>query len=169
MLEKQSISLRHPKNLTPLGLDEEDEDDDDEDDGLGVSPEDLKAEKLAEAERTARKRAGIPELELDALPSAIATKMLSLVLKLTIVFDTYIGFSVQHPPLFGFTICWVPKKHATKTILKMDPVRTCVSKRQKKLQDGFERFEDADTLSQLQTQLLVYLLPFLMNTLGLPT
>lgn len=42
---------------------------------LEVTTEDIKKEKQAEAAKTQRKKAGVPELELDALPSAIATKM----------------------------------------------------------------------------------------------
>ena len=37
----------------------------------------IKAEQAAALEQAARKRAGIPELELDALPSTIAIKMMS--------------------------------------------------------------------------------------------
>ena len=42
-----------------------------------MDPRSIKAGQAAAAEQAARKRAGIPELELDALPSTIATKMMS--------------------------------------------------------------------------------------------
>lgn len=41
----------------------------------GIDPERVKQEDLA---RDARKKAGLPELDLDALPSSIATKMMTL-------------------------------------------------------------------------------------------
>ena len=40
--------------------------------------DDIKADKAAASEALARKRAGIPELELDALPSTIANKPMRL-------------------------------------------------------------------------------------------
>ena len=52
----------------PDASSEEEADDDDE-----IDPDKLKADELAQQER---KKAGIPELEHDALPSTIATKML---------------------------------------------------------------------------------------------
>ena len=42
---------------------------------LDVSKEDIQKEKQQETARVQRKKAGIPELDLDALPSSIATKM----------------------------------------------------------------------------------------------
>ena len=42
-----------------------------------MDPKSIKADQAAAAEQAARKRAGIPELQLDALPSTIATKMMS--------------------------------------------------------------------------------------------
>ena len=44
-------------------------------DGASSDPEDLAADDLA---AEARKKAGLPELELDALPSTIAIKMMML-------------------------------------------------------------------------------------------
>ena len=44
---------------------------------LQVDPKSIKAEQAAALEQATRKRAGIPELELDALPSTIAIKMMS--------------------------------------------------------------------------------------------
>ena len=44
-----------------------------EDDNSDIDAEQLKADELAEAER---KKAGLPEMDPDALPSSIATKML---------------------------------------------------------------------------------------------
>ena len=44
---------------------------------MQVDPRSIKAGQAAAAEQAARTRAGIPELELDALPSTIATKMMS--------------------------------------------------------------------------------------------
>lgn len=55
--------------LTSL-LDEEDAVSD-----LEVTAEDIKKDKQLEAAKAQRKKAGVPELDLDALPSAIATKM----------------------------------------------------------------------------------------------
>lgn len=55
--------------LTSL-LDEEDAVSD-----LEVTAEDIKKGKQLEAAKAQRKKAGVPELDLDALPSAIATKM----------------------------------------------------------------------------------------------
>lgn len=40
-----------------------------------IDPERVKAEELA---KEARKKAGLPTLDLDALPSSIATKMMTL-------------------------------------------------------------------------------------------
>ena len=40
--------------------------------------EDIRADKAAASEALARKRAGIPELEHDALPSTIANKLMRL-------------------------------------------------------------------------------------------
>ena len=53
--------------------------DGDQSDGSEVSIRDVKKEKALAIEKIARKKAGLPELELDALPSSICNKMMSLI------------------------------------------------------------------------------------------
>jgi len=50
---------------------------------LEVNPKEVQAEKALAVEIAARKRAGLPELAVDALPSTIATKLMTLSLILS--------------------------------------------------------------------------------------
>ncbi|CAL1127598.1 unnamed protein product [Cladocopium goreaui] len=57
------------------------EDEDQSDHGSDVSIRDVKKEKALAIEKIARKKAGLPELELDALPSSICNKMMTCLSK----------------------------------------------------------------------------------------
>ena len=57
---------------------DDDDDDDDDDDSETVDPEQDAANDNAAVQR---KRAGVPELELDQLPSSVALKMMNLIWK----------------------------------------------------------------------------------------
>ena len=50
-----------------------------DDSDLEVTPEDCKARDAESRAQAERKKAGLPELEVDQLPSTIATKMMKLI------------------------------------------------------------------------------------------
>jgi hypothetical protein len=54
--------------------------DQDTSDNDAITPEELNSEKKEEGLKKDRKKAGLPELELDALPSSLANKMSTLFL-----------------------------------------------------------------------------------------
>ena len=54
--------------------------DQDTSDNDDITPEELNSEKKEESLKKDRKKAGLPELELDALPSSLANKMSTLFL-----------------------------------------------------------------------------------------
>ena len=58
----------------------------DDDSGSEVDPAQIKADHAAASLLAQRKKAGIPELALDALPSTIATKMLRLDVESFLIF-----------------------------------------------------------------------------------
>lgn len=59
----------------PVDNDEIDEDDNSE---SPPTKEELEKEKMNQQAKTQRKKAGLPELELDSLPSSLAIKMTTL-------------------------------------------------------------------------------------------
>lgn len=78
---KHFPSTRNTDNTVP----EDDDDDDGHGSGSGsdleVDPKDVEDAKKLTAQQQIMKRAGIPELKLDALPSSIAPKLMNLYLK----------------------------------------------------------------------------------------
>ena len=56
----------------------DDDGDDSATDSEGVSKQELAEAKKEESAKAGRKKAGLPELELDALPSSLASKMSNL-------------------------------------------------------------------------------------------
>ena len=117
---------------------------------MEVDPKDVQAGKAAAAEMAARKRAGLPELQLDALPSTIATKLMILSLLL---------FGGKVVIVKGFANerinCTRHSRNSSPTHNFSHPIRTCLVKRQNKLQDGLDKLSGAAKLSTLQEQTLV--------------
>ncbi len=46
---------------------------------MAVDPEECKAEQAEQLASRTKKKAGMPELDVDALPSALASKVMSLI------------------------------------------------------------------------------------------
>ena len=92
---------------------------------LEVNSEDEKKENAAQAVAKARKRAGVPELALDQLPSTIAMKLVS----------------------HGCN-----NSMATTFSLSGRLLRSCMEKRIKHLEPGLERLNAATQLSVTQTR-----------------
>ena len=92
---------------------------------LEVNSEDEKKENAAQAVAKARKRAGVPELALDQLPSTIAMKLVS----------------------HGCN-----SSMATTFSLSGRLLRSCMQKRIKHLEPGLERLNAATQLSVTQTR-----------------
>lgn len=121
----------------PVGNDEPSEDE-------SVSEEDSFDPLAQAAEETAakvRKRAGLPELVADALPSTVAMKMMILFLNLS-------KFSRIENKTLSMLISFA---HWFATF-----PRTCLAKRTKKLQDGLDKFEEAASLTNLQEMTLIW-------------
>ena len=105
-----------------------------------ITHEDLAHGKKEENLKKTRKLAGIPELELDALPSALANKM-SYLFIISAIFLWHPTFQCLH--FFCRSLIWWHGAHLSKP-------RVCLAKRQSKLQDLLDKFDGAQTLSDLQ-------------------
>ena len=68
----------------------DDDGDDSATDSKGVSKQELAEAKKEESAKAGRKKAGLPELELDALPSSLASKMSNLSVRTMFPFCIYI-------------------------------------------------------------------------------
>ena len=129
------VRFRYGKSMTLPG-DHEDEDSSED----TIDPEKDRAEDEASKQR---KRAGLPQITVDTLPSTIATKMLKL--------DCYLKFGCR-PLVFQQLVFSLPS--FVWGPLEPDP-RTCLTKRVVKLEVGLKRFTDAASLTTLQSMILV--------------
>ena len=128
------VRFRYCKSMTLPG-DHADEDSDDT-----IDPEKDRAEDEASKQR---KRAGLPQITVDTLPSTIATKMMKL--------DCHLNLGCR-PLVFQQLVFSLPS--FVWGPLEPDP-RTCLTKRLVKLEVGLKRFTDAASLTNLQSMILV--------------
>lgn len=115
-----------------------------------ISPEEIAKQKQEETAKHQRKKAGLPELELDALPSSMAQKMAILSMKFDI--DLSLNKNVLTVS-FHNVMELVRSQPPTKNPFSL---RTCLTKRQAKLQLVLDKFTAASQLSELQTRNLSY-------------
>lgn len=94
-----------------------------------------------------RKKAGLPDLDADVLPSTIMQRVMILIFELS-------------KPVFGSRFWRVDFVKGISFRLQLltssRRLRTAMTKRQAKLQIGMDKLTAAAKLSSLQTQLLEY-------------